>query len=284
MTIYEHGATVTLSIEAASDATVEILVTAPNGAETTPTPTFSSPNWSVSFPGSQYDTWLYAWSVDGDIVEQGSFVVGGPWYVTLAALRKSINRQPGDDTADDFLAGALEGASRSVEQWCDSRPKGGFLLADTASARVYRPSTRGPALPGVAFCTEHGYRLHVHDIGAGSYTVETSTDGSTWTELAEGTDYEAYPDNALALGRAIEAFVSPSEWPARVRITARWGWPTVPSAVVEATRIQARRLYARKNTPEGVMGASDWGLIRVPNLDPDVKALLAHLHTEAFIA
>lgn len=281
MAVYELGATVTLTLPADSGADVTILVTAPNGTESTPVPAFSDGTWSAQVAGDQYGHWLYAWVVDGDPAEQGSFLIGGPWYVTVAQLKRTINRLPNDTTPDDLLAEALEAASRAVEDYCDKRK---FWLDDTASARTYRTVSRGPALPGVVWCTEHGYRLHVHDIGAAGYTVETSEDGSTWTELTEGTDYEPYPDNAFALGQPIEAFVSTVEWPSRVRVTAQWGWPSVPAVVREATKIQARRLYVRKNSPEGVMGASDWGLIRLPHLDPDLRRLLADLHTEGMIA
>lgn len=281
MAVYEFGSTATLTLSAAEDDHVAILVTAPNGAESSPAPAFSGGQWSVNVLGNQYDRWLYTWTVEGEAVKQGSFVVGGPWYVTVAELRRAINRLPNDTTPDDQLADALTEASRAVEDYCDRRK---FWLDDDPTTRVYRPTTRGPGTPGVVWATEHGYRLHVHDIGAPGYTVETSTDGSTWATLTEGVDFDPYPDNAIALGRPVEALVSAWQWPDRVRVTARWGWPSVPSVVRGATRIQARRLYSRKNSPEGVMGTSDWGLIRVPNLDPDVKALLRDLHTEAWIA
>mgnify|MGYP001194201620 CR=1 FL=1 len=281
MAFHEFGSTVTLTLDADEQATVAILVTAPNGTTSTPAPAFADGLWSVQVLADQYDQWLYTWTVDGAAVDQGSFVVGGPWYATVAELRKTINRRPNDTSADELLALALTEASRSVEQWCDGRK---FWLDDTPSVKVYRPSEVGFAGPGVVWATEHGWRLWVHDIGAAGYTVETSSDGTTWTTLTEGVDFETYPDNALSLGRAIEALVSTSGWPARVRVTARWGWPAVPAAVSGATRIQARRLYSRKDSPEGIAGSSEWGLIRVPNLDPDVRALLREFHTEAMIA
>lgn len=282
MTVYELGDTVTLTLAGDSGDDAQLFVTAPNGTESTPAVTYSAPNWSGSLTANQYDVWEYAWRLDGDIVDTGTFSVGR-WYASLASLKKATNRGSSDSTADDQLADALDAASRSVEQYCDSRPIGGFLLAASTSARTYRPSELGPASPGVVFCTPLGYRLHVHEIGATGYTVETSDDGSTWTELTEDTDYETWPENALSLSRPVEAFVL-STLPTRVRATAKWGWPAVPSAVRQATLLQASRLYRRKDSPEGVAGSSEWGVIRVPNLDPDVKALLSWLHTEALIA
>jgi hypothetical protein len=59
-----------------------------------------------------------------------------------------------------------------------------------------------------------------------------------------------------------------------IRVTAHWGWRDVPPPVVEACLIQATRIIHRKGSPEGVAGPAEWGLTRVPKLDPDVVALL----------
>lgn len=57
-------------------------------------------------------------------------------------------------------------------------------------------------------------------------------------------------------------------------ITAYWGWPEVPDDIVMANQIQAHRFYGRRGSPEGIAGSAEWGLTRIPNLDPDVKAIL----------
>jgi hypothetical protein len=44
--------------------------------------------------------------------------------------------------------------------------------------------------------------------------------------------------------------------------------------VVEAILLMASRLYARRNSPEGVAGWGDLGVIRVVAADPDIEALL----------
>lgn len=284
MTIYELGDTVTLTQAGAVDDDAQLHVTAPDGTESTPTVTFSSPNWSGSVTADQYDVWLYAWRLDGAIVTQGTFTVGGPWYATIAQMRAEHNVATAQTARDLLLARALTSASRFVDRYCDSRPEGAFLLDDTETAKTYRPTTRGPQFPGVMWCTEHGYRLFVHEVGATGYTVETSDDGTTWTELVEDTDYHTYPDNALVLDRPIEAFVSETAWPAYVRVTARWGWPSVPAEVVEATLRQSQAFYSRKDSPYGVAGVSDFGVIRIKPYDPHVQTLLAPWHTEALIA
>lgn len=57
-------------------------------------------------------------------------------------------------------------------------------------------------------------------------------------------------------------------------ITANWGWPSVPADITLATQMQAHRYYNRKGSPEGVAGSAEWGITRIPPLDPDVLSIL----------
>lgn len=57
-------------------------------------------------------------------------------------------------------------------------------------------------------------------------------------------------------------------------VTAVWGWPSVPSDIIWAHQMQSNRYYRRKGSPEGVAGSAEWGLTRIPALDPDVLAIL----------
>lgn len=52
------------------------------------------------------------------------------------------------------------------------------------------------------------------------------------------------------------------------------GHATRHPEVVEAILILASRLHARRNSPEGVAGWNDLGVIRILASDPDVGALL----------
>jgi len=44
----------------------------------------------------------------------------------------------------------------------------------------------------------------------------------------------------------------------------------------EAILLMASRLYKRKNSPEGVAGWGDLGVIRIISTDPDITRLLEH--------
>lgn len=50
-------------------------------------------------------------------------------------------------------------------------------------------------------------------------------------------------------------------------------WRRHPQCV-EAVMLIAHRLYTRRNSPEGVSGWGDLGVVRVTSRDPDVEALL----------
>lgn len=276
MPVYELNDTVTLTLAGGSGDNAQLFVTAPDGTESTPAVTYSSPNWSGSLTASQYDVWEFAWRLAGSIVETGTFSVGGPWYGSLATLRKDVNRGASDQTADAQLARVLTAASRSVELWCDQRPIDGFRLADTATAKLFW-FDRWTDWD----CYRSAYRLPVREFGSlGGLVVETSDDGTTWTAT---TGYETFPENALDESKPVTHLLF-AEFGTRVRVTAKWGWPAVPPSVTEATVRQASRLYRRKDSPEGAAGSSEWGIVRVPNLDPDVRQLLSHLRTEALIA
>lgn len=193
-------------------------------------------------------------------------------YASLATLKLALGIEPGDITRDDLLNQALAAASRSIDKTAGRR----FFLDATASARTYNPRGR---------VVRDGFeeRLLTDDIGTDVGLVVETGSGGSFTAV---TGFETSPDNALARGRPITALLRTSgTWAAgtaRVRVTARWGWPAVPDEVVEATKIQASRLYKRKDSPEGVTGSAEWGVVRLSRTDPDVWALVQHLVLPGF--
>lgn len=186
-------------------------------------------------------------------------------YVDLPTLKDHLKIS---DTSDDTkLTRVITSASRGIDKFTGRR----FWIDDAPSARVYRPGRR-------VVWDRDGQLLMVDDIASVSgLVVESGTTGS-WTAI---TDYEVMPENALADGRPITSLLRLAWWfggyGLRLRVTAIWGWPAVPAEVIEATLIQAARLYRRKDSPEGVLGSADWGAIRVGRIDPDVQANIAHL-------
>lgn len=159
---------------------------------------------------------------------------------------------PSDTTGIDL---ALAQASRAVDRYCSR-----FFSQDASPvARIFRPRVFQRRLTGSFVAVRdwaevenpylYGYvrLLHVDDLAAApaEVIVDQGQDGSFVGDTAlTSNDYELWPPNA-ALGPEpwpfTALFVQPQSafggFPdgAEVRVTARWGWPSVPAPVVQAT-------------------------------------------------
>lgn len=187
-------------------------------------------------------------------------------YATRDELKTQMGIEADDDTRDTLLDKALKSASRGIDRATGRR----FWLDDTVTARTYRLHDR-------VACEADGDVLLVDDIGdTTGMTVESaSTGGGAFTAI---TRYEMTPDNALIDGYAVTGLLRPNSiWGTpftRIRVTAKFGWPTVPDDIAEACLIQASRLYKRKDSPEGIIGSAEWGVRNLSRRDPDVWALI----------
>ena len=189
-------------------------------------------------------------------------------YVTLDEF-KDLIQEPGTDR-DGALTDVLDAAERDVEEHCGRV----FTKDASASQRVIRPI-------GNVVDEFDGQSVLLDDIASVTGLVVETGAGGTWTTLASSA-YETYPLNSPADGRPITSILRlNATWTSssgqRVRVTAVWGWPEVPAQVKQAVLLQANRLWKRKGSPEGVAGSSEWGVIRVGRIDPDVETLLAPL-------
>ncbi|MEW2424839.1 phage gp6-like head-tail connector protein [Streptomyces nigra] len=185
-------------------------------------------------------------------------------YGTLAALKEKLSIEADDTSRDTLLTSALASAAQGIDNATGRR----FWLDDVPVQRVYRPAGR-------VVCEADGELLLVDDIGDLTGLVVETGRGATWSAV---TGYETQPDNALADGKPITGLLSVNgTWgitTGRVRVTARFGWPTVPDDITEAALIQASRLYKRKDSPEGIIGSAEWGVRNLSRRDPDVWALI----------
>lgn len=185
-------------------------------------------------------------------------------YGDRATLKEKLGIEAADTSRDALLDKALSATSRSIDKTCGRR----FWLDPVAVQRTYR--TRGRVVR-----EDDGDLLLVDDIGALTGLVVETGSGSSWSAV---TGYETSPDNALLDGEPITGLLRVSgTWgstTARARITAQFGWPAVPDDITEAALIQAARLYKRKDSPEGVMGSAEWGVVRLSRRDPDVWNLI----------
>lgn len=258
----------------ATNATVVLTVTTPAGVASTPT--VSNPSvgsYTASYTPSAAGTYVFRWVASGAVVavDEGSFLVRAPQgareYVTLPEIKAHLSVPADDDDDDDKLARVIRSASRAVERHC-----GRTFWRSTATTRTFHAdSYSGVRVDDIA--TAAGLVVATDDDADGVFE-------QTWTV---STDFALEPVNALADGRPATQVVAVGDlrFPvaaarASVQVTAIFGWPAVPDEVREATLIKAARLFRRKDTPEGVAGGGDFGVVRISRWeDPDVVMLLA---------
>jgi len=121
-------------------------------------------------------------------------------------------------------------------------------------------------------------------------TLKTSSDGVTYDTTWTASDYQLEPLNGVSGGlvtsytriRAVGDYTFPS-WNtsgtyallAPVQIAGVFGWSNIPNAIKQATILLAMRQFKRFDSPLGVAGYGDLGVVRVGRVDPDVESLIA---------
>ena len=195
-------------------------------------------------------------------------------YCTLAQVKAALRIT---DTVDDaLLEGSVESASRLIDGYCNRS----FYSQGTAT-RVY--TSRDPY-----FCMVDDFTslvsLKTSVLSPGVFEVVWNLPGGTATPVDVQLEplnavIEATPwsyDRLRAVGRYFFPTLSTNYGQqALVQVTANWGWSAIPKVVEQATIIQASRLYKRLDSPLGVAGFGDLGVMRVSRaLDPDVQMLV----------
>lgn len=191
-------------------------------------------------------------------------------YATLAQIKSALRIPSGDATDDSLLEMAVESASRLIDAYCGRN----FILAGTTTRY---------------FNTENPYVVQIDDARSIS-AVETSSsqDGvydTVWSIGTAGGDGDAQPEpiNDYLGGivwpytrlRAVGDYTFPTGPEQSVKVTASFGWPNVPMTVQQACVLQSSRIFSRLQSPLGVAGFGDMGIMRVSRgLDPDVAQLI----------
>lgn len=183
-------------------------------------------------------------------------------YATLAQIKASARID--DSVDDDLLELAVESASRQIDAACETQ----FFQSTTT--RIYTP--------------RDSYVTEIDDLVSVT-TIKTSSaaDGVfdvTW----QSTDYQLEPLNNLAGGiassynsiRAVGDYTFPiSGGEATVQVAGTFGYSSIPTAITQATILLASRVFKRNDSPLGVTGFGDIGVIRVGRFDPDVESMIA---------
>ena len=183
-------------------------------------------------------------------------------YATLAQVKASLRIT--DSVDDDLIELAIEAASREI----DSATERQFF--PTTATRIYRP--------------QDSYITQIDDLNSLT-TLKTSSaaDGNydiTWT----ASDHQLEPLNGLAGGistpatqiRAVGDYTFPLDGgEATVQVVGSFGFATTPTAIKQATVLLASRIFKRNDSPLGVAGFGDLGVVRVSRLDPDIDAMIS---------
>jgi hypothetical protein len=194
-------------------------------------------------------------------------------YITLANLKTYLKID--DSVEDTLLESIIESASRSIDKIANRR----FYLDGSASVRTYRPNNVVMSI--------------VDDFGSTTgLVVKTDPDdtGTYQTTLTLNSDFIVEPTNAAAKGRpwttitivGSTGFSLPTDLRPQLQVTARWGWPTVPDDIEQATYILSADLYKRKDSIGGVLGLSELGAIRMSPLGRDIAAMVRAYKREFF--
>ena len=189
-------------------------------------------------------------------------------YTTLQEVKDILRIT--DAVEDTLIERCIESASRHIERYCERT-----FIAGTAT-RIYTPND--------------SYICEIDDlISVTSIKTSTDADGSfdtTW----KTTDYQLEPLNGIAGGvyspytriRAVGDYLFPtvnypdSQGEATTQVVGVFGWGTaVPTDVRQACNLLSIREFKRYDSPLGVAGFGEIGVVRVSRTDPDIESLLA---------
>jgi hypothetical protein len=195
-----------------------------------------------------------------------------PDYVTSAELKAYLRISDTDD--DTEIALAITAASRAVDLCCSlGETTRQFGVVSTAEERFYTPRWDRRRCRWV---------IAIDDLMS-TVGFDPQLQDSDGNDLGAIDDYILEPRNAAVKGRPWTSLVVkptstyvPRGNEYEAAFTGLWGWTVVPSAVKQATKIQASRFFARRNSPYGIAGSPDDGseLRLLSKVDPDVSVAL----------
>lgn len=184
-------------------------------------------------------------------------------YCSLAEIKAALRIS--DSVDDTLLELSVEAASRMIDGTCERV----FYNAGTATR---------------TFAAERPDLVQIDDCQSIT-TFRTSTNADyIYDQTFTTTDFQPEPLNQLVAGqvtpftrvRASGDYDFPvASSVATVQIVGVWGFAAVPVAIKQATILQASREFKRFDSPLGVAGFGDMGMLRVSRyIDPDVEMLV----------
>lgn len=190
---------------------------------------------------------------------------------------------------DTTIANAVNATIQAVIRYCGRSFEKVATASETAKVytRAGEGSWRGINSPTTAI---------VHDIWDTTNLAVKTDDGDdgTFETTWASTDYQLEPLNLLDgdtyspywLIRAVDGRTFPTgNRRAALQVTAAWGWTAVPDDVKQAALIKAARIWSRRESPQGVAGFGEFGVVRISRAqDPDVADLLSPFRQPRMVA
>jgi hypothetical protein len=182
-------------------------------------------------------------------------------YCTLQEVKDVLRLT--DSVDDTLLELSIESASRQIDGYCERS------FYATSATRY--------------FVARNSFEVEIDDLTVLT-TLETAPDGSLFDTTWSSSKYQLEPLNGVVGGiatpftqiRAIDDLTFPLlGGEALIKVTGTFGYTPVPTAVKQATIMSATRLYKRYDSPLGVLGFGDLGVVRISRLDPDIASLLS---------
>lgn len=192
-------------------------------------------------------------------------------YLTTDEAQRWVGQAMTADVTD--LEEAISAVSRAIDNHCQRQ-----FGQVTATARTLMVDPCSPyRVTFGAFGDLVSVTSVKEDDGTGTFATTLSASDYVLEPVGAATvGVEAWPYTAIRrLGASFPTASRPDERPDQVQITGTWGWPAVPDAVKQACRIQVARIFKRADSPLGVAGFGEFGVVRLSRLDPDVVDLLA---------
>lgn len=169
-------------------------------------------------------------------------------YASLDQLKAEVGISTTDTKDDTRLEIAVASASRQIDAYCGRR----FWQDSTVQVRYF-----------------HAYDPYCVDVADISTTtglivaIDTAATGTWSTTLTINTDFVLTPENAAAevpvwpytglelVDGSYAPTRSDSYRRASVKITAKFGWPAVPDAVMKACLVQSTLLFKSSDAWSG---------------------------------
>lgn len=193
-------------------------------------------------------------------------------YVTRAKLKSYLRIDPAITDHDSDLDDVLDSSTREINNHCSRQFNRDDVITSTnTETRVY--AVRYSWLAEVDdFHTVEDLEIDTDPNGDGSYS-------ESWS----AADYQLEPLNGIRDGNKGWPYfrirvIGSRSFPvggeiATLRLTAHFGWASIPSDVKQAQLMLAAETHKMREAPFGVAGWSEFGAVRVRDV-PKVAKLL----------